>query len=486
MKSTQDNLRFIVNEEATLNADKKEKKIEYIVSRPGRTAIERIGITVDMKLSVSDKLPLNREYVLWIRPTTIQKIKFSDLKHLLDIETSGQAKEELIIYNTTSKKYPFAVARLGTSTTMVRQLHRVAGSKRGEHFRETAFIITLAKLAWVNKGVKIPIYSNRGLIKMDYYNKSAVISKDERGEFRNLYDEYMEQNKSTYKVMLTQCEKLIKYLGDEISNIKYITKNESKLIINLLATRLLKDAGKSTTLAKWNPSDIWIAFNDHEEDMKFNTLEELNEYLLESINNVNGLIGVSLKQGEGILAYVNMNAGRAQHSYDNFTVVGDRKTVVIDFSYKFPGKRKFVGGSTIDCRTFDTKNTSSVYLEVRGSKKAKHMSGKAGKILEDLMDPVYWEAKEFARKTTNKSKLRDYFSDFHFQNEDLKDIFFDDLRGSVKTAEQNSRLQSIIIVEWLEWLCASGGQQHANNVISQVVRYARSESDWSAPHLVVK
>ena len=39
MKSTQDNLRFIVNEEATLNADKKEKKIEYIVSRPGRTAI---------------------------------------------------------------------------------------------------------------------------------------------------------------------------------------------------------------------------------------------------------------------------------------------------------------------------------------------------------------------------------------------------------------------------------------------------------------
>ena len=215
-------------------------------------------------------------------------------------------------------------------------------------------------------------------------------------------------------------------------------------------------------------------------------MEKLNEYLLNSINNVSGLIGLSLKQGEGILSYVNMNPGRAQHTYDNFTVIGDRKTVVIDFSYRFPGKRKFVGGSTIDCRTFDTKNTSSVYLEVRGSKKAKHMSGKAGSILKDLMDPVYWEAKEFARTTTNKAKLREYFSEFNFYNNDLADIFFDDLEGTVKTPEQNSRIQSILIVEWLEWLCATGGQNVANDFISQVVRYARSESDWSAPHLVVK
>ena len=54
------------------------------------------------------------------------------------------------------------------------------------------------------------------------------------------------------------------------------------------------------------------------------------------------------------------------------------------------------------------------------------------KVSTRVWSSVYWEAKEFARKTTNKSKLRDYFSDFHFQNEDLKDIFFDDLGVQLK------------------------------------------------------
>ncbi len=525
-------MRFISNflgfqqvNEATLDSTK--EGINYILSRNGRLAIDRFGITEDMTLSYSRKRPSANTEVLWLKPSSIQKIKFSELKSKLGI--SGSLIDELMIYQTSSKLFPWAVAKKGSRTTMIRQLDKVGAAKRGEHFRETAFIITLAIEAWAEKRVELRISSNRGFIKMAYNNDgTSQISDDERGAFRHEYDTFMSENIQAVNAMRDQCRKLIAYLGEDIKNVSYVIKNTTDLLINQVAATYLKDestakgTGKFATipvdddygiidlptrlsLAKWNPSDIWIIFDGYEWTMedfdKYESLgdieeeeyesnsdiDDLNSFLMDSILNNKGLIGVSLKQGSnvGSLSIVNADPKKAIHKYDGYEMSNDKKTVTINFSYKFGKKSKFFGGSEIQCRTFDRTTNSSVSLEVKGSKKAKHMSGKAGSILESIMGPKFFKIKEFIRTSTDKEEIAELLDKerFRFKDRDLQEIFYDDIStGTIKTPDQNSRMQSIIILEWLE----SMPQIEANKVISKIVSFAKSESTWSAPHLLVK
>jgi len=504
--------------EATLDDTKVD--IDYILSRPGRDAIERFGITPDLTLKYSRKRPSGRDTVLWIKSASIQQVKFSDLKsHLGAI---GNLTDELMVYQTSSKNFPWAVAKKGLRTTMIRQKDKVGAAKRGEHFRETAFLITLAVEAWNMKRFKMRVASNRGFIEMTYKDDGkAYISEVERGVFRKEYDQFMIDNKQAVRGMIDQCQKLIKYLGNDINNISYVIKNTSDLVINQASTIYLKDEMEFAkkpedgldypgevlnlptrlSLAKWNPSDMWIIFKGSEwtmedfdayEDHEISDIDDLNSFLMTSILDVDGLIGVSLKQTSNIgsLSIVNVDPDKATHKYDGFEVVGDKKTVVIDFSYKFGTKSKFTGGSKIDCRTFDRTNTSNISLEVKGSKKAKHMSGKAGSVLASTMSPRFYKIKEFIRTSTDKQKISEYLNNidgsrrrFAFKNKDLEEIFYDDINsGTIKTADQNSRMQSIIVIEWLESLTP----REANKVISEIVKFAKSESSWSAPHLLVK
>lgn len=497
--------------EATLDATK--DGIDYILSRTGRNSIAKFGVTEDMTLTYSRKKPPLNQEVIWIRKASITTIKFKNL--LEHLNQSGSLVDRIMVYQTSSKNFPWAVAEKGIRTTMVRQKLKVGAAKRGEHFRETAFIITLAIEAWRMKRAKLKIASNRGFIEMDYNRDgTANIAGVERGAFRREYDQFMDSNPSAVAAMKDQCVKLItKYLKNNITNISYVIKNTNDLLINQAATTYLKDEigfskdiepGKNDydvlnlparlSLAKWNPSDIWIVFKGVEwtmedfegyENNDITSIDDLNSFLMSSILGVDGLIGVSLKQGSdvGILSIVNADVERATHRYDGYEMSGDKKTVTIDFSYKFGNKATFTGGSQIQCRTFDRTNKSNVSLEVKGSNKAKHMSGKAGSILLSLMSPEYYDIKEFIRTSTDKQEIANKMRRFRFKENDLKEIFYDDINtGTIKTADQNSRMQSIIILEWLESLKPN----EANKVISNIVKFAKSESAWSAPHLLAK
>ncbi len=516
--------------------DDSKNGISYTLSRQGRNSASKFGITKDLTLSFSKTQPSLNQEILWIKAASIQKISFGELCDILNI--SGSLVDKIMIYQTSSKIFPWAIAKKGIRTTMVKQLEKVGASKRGNHFRETAFIITLAIEAYAEKRIKIPIASNRGFIKMTYNTDgTSHISDDERGMFRNEYEMFMMSNPKAISAMIDQCRKLIKYLGNNIKNISYIIKNTTDLLINQAAMIYLKDESSALgqeefakipfdndedssdynildlpnklSIAKWNPSDIWIVFDDgkwtmsnfdkYEElgDKKENeyentsNIDDLNSFLMESILRVKGLIGVSLKQGsnEGKLSIVNSDLIGATHRYDGYKIESNKKTVVINFSYKFGNKKSFMEGSTIECRTFDTSNTSNVSLEVKGSKNAKHMSGKGGSLLESIMNPKYFKIKEFIRKSTDKQDISNYLKKERFKfsisrnNQDLQSIFEDDLTtGTIKTPYQNSRMQSIIIIEWLESLT----QQEASKVITKIVKFAKSESSWSAPHLLAK
>ena len=72
-------------------------------------------------------------------------------------------------------------------------------------------------------------------------------------------------------------------------------------------------------------------------------------------------------------------------------------------------------------------------------------------------------------------------NNYTFTKSDLKVIFEKDLE-SPKNGQSNSRMQAIIFTDWLESL----SKKTRNEVVSGIIRYAKSESNWSAPHLLLK
>jgi hypothetical protein len=494
--------------EATLDSTK--ELVDYDISRKGRIKMKLLGISENIKLTTTSTKPADNEFVIQIRPSSFRLIEFSKFIELYKIEDMN----DIFVYETTSTKYPYAVAVKGIKTTMVRQSNRVGGSARGNYFRETAFIITLAIRLWETKGVKIDIYSNRGKIKMNFAKGVATMSKKERAEFRNQYDEFI-NDKKIYNSMIIQIDSLIKYLGVSIFNIKSVVKNSADLLINRIANDLLDDEEdlhsdivktqpqniadfntfeipKGVTLSKWNPSDIWILYKDSDwafsnpiayEDNDINNLEELNVYLHNCIVNKEGIVGVSLKQqitNAGGLYEINLDENRKfSHDYKGYYVKNTTKSSKIKFSYAKLGG--IIGGGEIDVRTFDTDTKSAISAEVKGSTASQHMSGKAGSYIKFVMPDDKYKVLEFIRKN-NVDDIKEFVeNNYTFTKSDLKVIFEKDLE-SPKNGQSNSRMQAIIFTDWLESL----PKKTRNEVVSGIIRYAKSESNWSAPHLLLK
>ena len=498
--------------EATL--DDTKELVDYDISRKGRVKIDLLGISENIKLTTTKIKPSDNEFVIQIRPSSFRLIEFSKFIELYKIEDMNN----IFIYETTSTKYPYAVALKGIKTTMVRQSNRVGGSARGNYFRETAFIITLAIRLWENKGVKIDIYSNRGKIDMNFDKFGsqgvATMSKKERAEFRNQYDEFV-NDKKIYGAMVTQIDSLIQYLGVSIFNIKSVVKNSADLLINSIAHNFLdeeedlhSDIVKSqpqnisdfntfeipegATLSKWNPSDIWILYKDADwtliepkgyDDNDINNLEELNVYLHNCIVNKEGIVGVSLKQqitNAGGLYEINLDENRKfSHDYKGYYVKNTIKSSKIKFSYAKLGG--IIGGGEIDVRTFDTDTKSPISAEVKGSTASQHMSGKAGSYIKFVMPVDKYKVLEFIRKN-NVDDIKEFVeNNYTFTKSDLKVIFEKDLE-SPKNGQSNSRMQAIIFTDWLESL----SKKTRNEVVSGIIKYAKSESNWSAPHLLLK
>ena len=98
------------------------------------------------------------------------------------------------------------------------------------------------------------------------------------------------------------------------------------------------------------------------------------------------------------------------------------------------------------------------------------------------MPPNRYKILEFIRKNEVED-ISNYLIDngYTFSDEDLKEIFEKDLE-SPKNGQSNSRMQAIIFTDWLESL----SKNTRNEVVSGIIKYAKSESNWSAPHLLLK
>lgn len=505
--------------EATLDDTKID--VDYIPSRTGRDFLTRFGITDNLKLTQTGSIPKPTEVVLQIRQSSMKLIDFGDFIRINNIE---DINSQLFIYDTTSTNFPYAVAIKGIKTTMIKQATRTGASARGNYFRETAFIITFAIRLWEEKSVKIDIYSNRGKIKLDFIpNGKAVMSKSERAEFRNDYDTFM-SNTRVKNAMISQIDKLIDKLGDSVYNINYLVKNSTELLINRIAqdylkeeedrfselssdpTVNIKDFGsfnvpQGVTMPKWNPSDVWIMYkgsdwilsNDKKSSIQkkdsyelrnIDDLESLNVFLHTCIMERDGIIGVSLKQqldGPHGTYEVNLDPeAKFSHNYTGYYTKDSIKSVKLKFSYKTAKGKDGLG--EIDVRTFDTGKKTPISMEVKGSLTSGHMSGKAGAYIKFVMPADRYKILDFIRKNEVED-IKSYLNNvrYVFTKDDLKIIFDNDLE-SPKNNQSNSRMQAIIFTDWLESL----DDKVKNKIISEIVRFAKSESNWSAPHLLSK
>jgi hypothetical protein len=512
--------------EATLDDDK--RGINYALSRDGKTEVKEddVEVTTKLKLYYTSELPELEEKVISIRPASLKIVKFSDIIKIFNVTDPSS---ELFIYKTTSLKFPFAIAKKGIKTNMIKQLDRVGASARGDYFRETVFVIQFAIRVWEKFGHRIDCFNHDGRIQIDYYGdegyrSAKVISRDR--EFREKYEKYEENHLQIIEGMVKQCDSVIKHLGSSVYNLSGVYKNSSSYSINNFFLKELKDERDlikddasafqslpdKINIAKWNPSDCWLVFKGYEwccrdlsinsvtnkfKKMNISSLQGLNDFLGESIKNRNGLIGISLKQQtKKQSGFFPVNVDRDVkfvHTYNKYNANPKNTGTKIIYDYALLGELiedgseekvepKVKGAGEIDVRSFTKGLNSAISLEVKGSQTAEHMSGKAGAIIKSEMPSDMYKYLVGIRKEKDLNEISKLISSYEFKVPQLKSIFDNDLTAPEKTPEINSRLQAIFFTDWLE----HQDEDTRNEIVSTIIRFAKSESDWSAPHTIVK
>jgi hypothetical protein len=502
--------------EATLNSSKAD--VIYTLSRKGREKISELGrITENLILQPVSEEPDEDDTIIHIRPSSFRTIEYSEFKKVYDITNPN---EELFVYETSSVIYPYAIAIKDTKTTMIKQAFREGASARGDYFRETAFVITLAIRLWQRLRVQVEVASNRGRIPMLYEPDGNAYPDPPRAEFRNQYWSFMEQPKIG-ESMIKQVDSLIDRFGESAKRIKFIKKNSADLSINKFLKIALEEEREKIyknsssydflpekiTLSKWNPSDMWIGFEgfgwmlsdrvervkERFKKLKIFGLPELNEFLESSIVHKNGIVGVSLKQQliePGRVFDINIDRKRRfVHDYKSYTAKSTTKSVKLSFTFNYDdlgiliSKQNPGGEGEIDVRTFSDDKKAPISMEVRGSKKSGHMSGKAGSYIKFIMPKEDYNILEYIQKELDVDNIKKFMDEnYKFTKEDLKLLFYTDLE-SPKSNSSNSRMQAIYFTDWLESL---EDETLKDEIVSDIVRFAKSESNWSAPHLLVK
>ena len=491
--------------EATFNLAK--SGINYIPNKKGQAILKRLGLDITSFESTTES-PQVEDEVLLIKSSTFS---------IEDYEGDGN----YLFYKTGIDSPKFAVAKINSTSTIVVQKERTGASKRGDYFRETAFLIILGQRVWEKLELQIPVYGKIEEIVFQYdtYDDGKRDSFIVTGEDKAQFDKFCE-NDIIYKSCVGQADALIEWLGDSINDVSCFVKNAGDLLPNFIALDLIQDEieffkdvqSRSTdfegidyynipeksSLEKWNPSDMWICYKGFESGFskeKFwnkysSSIDDLNEFYRESLKQKSGIIGVSLKQqtGDYHKTYpVNMQQTEIKHRFLGDEISLDTKTAVLNYKY-WIGKAEGLG--KIYFRTFDTSINSGLGIEVKGSVTSGHVSGKAGAILKYILPPDVYSNLDFIKREKNIQKIVEKFRpslfdlpgpDYTFRDKQIEEVFLDDLEHS-KTSVSNSRMQAAILFDW--YLSQSKSKQ--NKIISDIIRFAKSESDWSSPHLILK
>jgi hypothetical protein len=319
---------------------------------------------------------------------------------------------------------------------------------------------------------------------------------------------YIENNDDWYQSHVSQCEKFISIVGANNQPKKYV-KDGSSLSVNQQAKKLYEqEYGRKLDLDKWNPADVWL---EYQSVPTFKTLAELNNYLIDSLHKGTGFIGVSLKKGKGSVGLVN-DYKRKEYILKKLGVkYGGLFSQGVTFDYSGTN----LDGLGLNFRIFQAKATETI----RGEGIAKGAQAVQGKVAMAVIDDFKsgtlskikavqgvsvdydkktktfkWNKKGLSRfnkvktaygkiKQATYAKTHGDWNAAFKSSDDFMRILNDyakkkNIKENSMKANINARFQTVILGSIISNLSAKDKQE----VMVGLLKYGKSESDWSSAH----
>jgi hypothetical protein len=332
---------------------------------------------------------------------------------------------------------------------------------------------------------------------------------------------YLEEKQDWFDSHIAQAKVFIK---DFPKTPKYICMDRAGIEIWKQAEALFKAeegfGGGAPDKDKWNPADIWVYYED---TPKFDTIDDLNKYLFDSIKNKNGIIGVSLKKGTGKLSYVNVGKNPEVDVTNVKSQFGKNFTLGVDMEFLGKG---IPSDFSLYFRIFQASDKESIRGEATGK------NAMQGKVKLDMIDVLSggkyseriraaggpnilkWDKnkkeysltanglKKFKSVEKKWKKMRRWKNIKYKAGATLAEYerafsngvvgFLEELNKGYPTSKTkyrpwkenqgksmiNSRFQTIEMV----WLFNKMPQEQQNNLAAGLLKFAKSMSDWSAAH----
>jgi hypothetical protein len=389
---------------------------------------------------------------------------------------------------------------------------KVAGrSSKGTSDNETSFLLILAAR---QAGAKDdPTDIGIKMIDPNVYGKvsngKGIIGEEQAKKLLA----YVENNESWFISHRLQVNVLLKAIGKKIPRL-YV-KDDSTLDVNTQAVDLYKqDFGISISrsLDKWNPADVWLYYDKSVPE--HSSLTALNMYMYYSIKSTQGVIGISLKKGSGSLGYKNY------HEPDKIDL--EKVNLKMSALGSLSGTLAFVGDGVDDMslvfRIFNAKDTGNIRGE--GDKKgAEAVQGKVALELLDTFTGKTWKSKittaggegileqdkkgkwkftTLGKKKFKQAKLnwtliskrrnltfargankRNHTNAFKSEKTFLTWLDKQDKKENAAKAWVNSKFQVLELFSKLDNMKVKDEKKLA----FALLKYAKSESEWSAAHL---
>ncbi|NMJ87648.1 MAG: hypothetical protein EX285_07420 [Thaumarchaeota archaeon] len=323
------------------------------------------------------------------------------------------------------------------------------------------------------------------------------------------------------KQFISQYKPPIRFIKDR-SNIPIVQRAKEKFHTSVPDQKFDKD--------KWNPADVWLEYEDFVPN-NFDTLDDINRYLKESINGSSfGILGVSLKAGNGPPKKINVKG-----SIPNYEVTGLKllygEFLAQNVTTEYAGNE--LTGYSVMYRLFDANADSTIRGEA-GKKKSLAMHGKVflqymdylvgrgrvksvesvkGVLVKQDKNGDYEFAGNGARALTKVKRMwKILISDqtmFQYNSKGVKDTntyikllntstsdqeFLDYLTtiGKEKRISEvsmqtrvSARFQTIVLGALFVAIKKKSAKKLYEIALGMLL-YGKSESQWSAPHLKVE
>lgn len=314
-----------------------------------------------------------------------------------------------------------------------------------------------------------------------YYCAAAWYGKDFNDSTLRSTAKYVEADITVEEVIknlpdhwIDSCTSSAKVLKSYFGAKRFRFHRGSRLVKQV--TDLFNDINKRqkyfSNINKWSPADIWMIADGAKVDLNFEDFNGLNAYLLKAAK-AKEFIGVSLKQASNpTITQVNYNKDRHAYKYIDATLgkrdFFDSKDVYLFFD---EGEIQFRGFPTWQG---EIKGKTANHGKVSGGP----VKSIVEKYVNEKLDTQ--QVIEGYIKTKNKNfykKFYDYYSKLVG-----KAIKYEEFFQIVSKKDLNWQSSKYLGTQLVYVMKTSKNRQI---ILSSLINYAKSQSDFSAPHLKV-